>query len=373
MITNIDEVLAKLFKRLGKGNSDNPPQSNPPKNSPPQPKTPKRESTPPRAKRRVRATRKSSQEREAGEEAKQRKADKFRAAVEKDADATVDQEVNEDEVEKVGEEYKLAKASEWAREFPWDSEVIEANRMVFQHESFKGQQLEIINAAKSSRDVVGLMPTGGGKSLTFQLPAITDGGVTIVIMPLISLIEDQIGYLKSLGIHAIFFKRGMVRKTFYKELQEESKIKLIYMTPEKIVRTESFQVLLKELYSDRRISRFVIDEAHCVSQWGKDFRSDYLDLNILRLNYPRVPILALTATATKIVKEDIIHHLMMRDPVLIQGGFNRKNLYYAVREKPQGAKLQKEIVDYIVANHKDETGIISVSYTHLTLPTICSV
>eukprot|EP01022_Parablepharisma_sp_SALTPOND_P026843 TRINITY_DN65038_c0_g1_i1.p1 TRINITY_DN65038_c0_g1~~TRINITY_DN65038_c0_g1_i1.p1 ORF type:complete len:889 (-),score=114.39 TRINITY_DN65038_c0_g1_i1:1005-3671(-) len=254
------------------------------------------------------------------------------------------------------EDHKIV--SEWAKEFPWDKEIESANQLVFGHKGFKDHQLEIINATKSGRDVVGLIPTGGGKSLTFQLTAITQPGVTFVIMPLLSLILDQIQYLEYVGIQAVFFKSGMETKDFYMKLQNQDKIKLVYLTPEKVMKTASFQKLLEKLYVNNKISRFVIDEAHCVSQWGKDFRPDYLDLKILRQNYPDVPILALTATATKIVKEDIIDHLYMRDPVVVQGGFNRKNLFYEVRCKSKVGKFHDDIGKFISEKHMGDSGII---------------
>ncbi len=256
-----------------------------------------------------------------------------------------------------GDESK-PEVNEWAKEFPWSRDIQSTSLLVFGHTSFKPQQAEIINATKSGRDVVGLVPTGGGKSLTFQLTAITQPGVTFVIMPLLSLILDQIKYLESIGVQAVFFKSGMETTVFYKTLQEQDKIKLVYLTPEKVMKTESFLHLLEELYSAGKIARFVVDEAHCVSQWGKDFRPDYLDLKILRENYPKVPILALTATATRIVKEDIIDHLYMKNPVVIQGGFNRKNLFYEVRYKAEVGKVADDIGRFISAEHKESTGII---------------
>jgi len=253
---------------------------------------------------------------------------------------------------------KIVNASEWSKEFPWHSEIVNAAQLVFGHKDFKEHQLEIINATRSGRDVVGLIPTGGGKSLTFQLNAVTQKGVSFVIMPLLSLIIDQIQYLEYKGIKAVFFKSGMDTKEFYKKLQNQDEIKLVYLTPEKVMKTESFQKLLENLYVAGKINRFVIDEAHCVSQWGKDFRPDYLDLKMLRQKYPSVPILALTATATKIIRDDIIDNLYMKDPVIIQGGFNRKNLYYEVRQKSKVGKFQEDMANFIKKEYPGECGII---------------
>jgi RecQ family ATP-dependent DNA helicase len=181
---------------------------------------------------------------------------------------------------------------------------------VFGNDGFKESQLEIINAALSGKDVMALIPTGGGKSLCFQLPALLDKGYTFIIMPLISLIEDQAYQLRQRNIKAFAFSKMTASnnssKTFFTDLlRGDETLKLIYLTPEKFVNSPAFMSVLDKLYQMKRISRFVIDEVHCVSHWGQDFRKDYRELSLLRMRYPKVPIIALTATATVPVKYDI--------------------------------------------------------------------
>ena len=178
--------------------------------------------------------------------------------------------------------------NEWQRKFKWDMEVDLANKELFGNESFRENQREIINATKSGKDVLALIPTGGGKSLTFQLSAVTDDGVTIVVMPLLSLIEDNLNFVLDLGIDACTLStngrskaEGLRIGQIYDDIRN-LKYKIIYLTPEKIVNSPGFVSVLDDLYAAGKIDRFVIDEVHCVSSWGQDFRKDYLHLQMLK-------------------------------------------------------------------------------------------
>lgn len=180
-----------------------------------------------------------------------------------------------------------------------------ANQKVFGNSSFLENQREVINATKSKENAIALIPTGGGKSLTFQLSAVTDTGMTFVIMPLLSLIEDNMGFVKNLGIAACSLSGSTgINGQLYQEIKQ-LKYKIIYLTPEFLVRSGALMEILNEMNAKGKVDRFVIDEVHCVSQWGQDFRKDYLHLNQLKIRYPNVPILGLTATATTKVKDDI--------------------------------------------------------------------
>jgi bloom syndrome protein len=164
--------------------------------------------------------------------------------------------------------------------------------MIFGNETFRENQREIINATKSGRDALALIPTGGGKSLTFQLSAVTDDGVTFVIMPLLSLIEDNLNFVSELGIPACSLSAATNSKneekkmgSYYQEIKDLVH-KIVYLTPEKLVKSPGLLSTLDELYRARKIDRFVIDEVHCVSHWGQDFRKDYLHLDQLKKRYP---------------------------------------------------------------------------------------
>ncbi|KAL1222851.1 ATP-dependent DNA helicase Q-like 4A [Cardamine amara subsp. amara] len=247
-----------------------------------------------------------------------------------------------------------------SHDFPWTRKLEVNNKKVFGNHSFRPNQREIINATMSGSDVFVLMPTGGGKSLTYQLPALICGGITLVISPLVSLIQDQIMNLLQANILAASLSAGMEWAEQLKILQElnseHSKYKLLYVTPEKVAKSDSLLRHLENLNSRSLLARFVIDEAHCVSQWGHDFRPDYQSLGILKQKFPNIPVLALTATATASVKEDVVQALGLVNCVVFRQSFNRPNLWYSV--VPKTKKCLEDIDKFIKENHFDECGII---------------
>ena len=257
-------------------------------------------------------------------------------------------------------------ASQWR--FPWSSEVRTAMRDRFHMTGFRPNQLEAINATLGGKDVFVLMPTGGGKSLCYQLPSIISSGnthgVTIVISPLLSLMEDQISHLKKLEIEAHLLNGEISaedRREVMSKLRKpdaEDFIQVLYVTPEMVSKSGALMSALKYLHSRERLARIVIDEAHCVSQWGHDFRPDYKDLGNVRNEFHGVPVMALTATATENVKVDVIHNLQIGGCEVYNQSFNRVNLTYEIREKKKNSEALDSIAKTIGEKYESQSGIV---------------
>ncbi|MBW4467647.1 MAG: DNA helicase RecQ [Pegethrix bostrychoides GSE-TBD4-15B] len=216
----------------------------------------------------------------------------------------------------------------------------------FGYDSFRPGQQEIVEAVLQNQDLLVIMPTGGGKSLCYQLPALLKPGLTIVVSPLIALMQDQVEALQDNGIGATFLNSTIggaeVRQRSDQILA--GKIKLLYVAPERMM-SESFFYFMDRVAEEIGISTLAIDEAHCVSEWGHDFRPEYRQLRQIRQRYSTVPVIALTATATTRVRQDIMQQLALKQPFVHVASFNRPNLHYEVRPKPKQA--YQELVRYV--------------------------
>lgn len=223
----------------------------------------------------------------------------------------------------------------------------------FGYDRFRPLQREIIETLLAQKDCLVLMPTGGGKSICYQLPALLSKGTAIVVSPLISLMKDQVEALRANGIMAAALNSNNTdtENLNIRRACVEGRLRLLYISPERLLSEIDY------LFQDMQISLFAIDEAHCISQWGHDFRPEYTQLGQLRRRFPGVPIVALTATADKITREDIIRQLQLEHPQIFVSSFDRPNLSLAVRRGYQSREKNKAIVDFI-EQHEEESGIV---------------
>ncbi|ACB32831.1 ATP-dependent DNA helicase RecQ [Leptothrix cholodnii SP-6] len=231
---------------------------------------------------------------------------------------------------------------------------------VFGYSAFRGQQQAIIEHVVAGGDALVLMPTGGGKSLCYQVPAIVrqraGQGVAVVVSPLIALMHDQVGALEEVGVHASFLNSTLDNaqaQAIERELLS-GRLTMLYVAPERLL-TPRLQGMLASLHERGRLSLFAIDEAHCVSQWGHDFREDYLQLSVLHEQFPGVPRIALTATADDHTRADIVERLQLQDARLFVSSFDRPNIRYTLVEK---VKPRDQLLRFIRDEHEGEAGIV---------------
>ncbi|CAD7699899.1 unnamed protein product [Ostreobium quekettii] len=251
---------------------------------------------------------------------------------------------------------RRAPRREWKGAFDWDEDVMRVLKNVFGIQNFRPLQQEVINTTLHGRDVLCLMPSGGGKSLCYQLPAAISNGVTLVVSPLLSLITDQVMGLKAVGIQALALMSLLSREETtqaYRAVDNPSTgVKMLYSTPEMVIKAKRLMSKLEKLHKAGRLDRIAIDEAHCCSQWGHDFRPDYKKLGILKRQFPDVPIIALTATATQRVCRDVTEILSIDCCEVFKNSVNRPNLFYKVCPKPHNdAHVVKEIAEWVQQNY----------------------
>lgn len=233
------------------------------------------------------------------------------------------------------------------------TKMIQTLKRYFGYDSFRPLQEEIIRTLLAGKDSLVLMPTGGGKSICYQLPALLCEGTAVVVSPLISLMKDQVESLCANGVAAgaLNSSNDETENAALRRSCMEGKLKLLYISPEKLIAEANY------LLRDMHISLFAIDEAHCISQWGHDFRPEYAQMGFIREMFPNIPVIALTATADKITREDIVRQLHLNQPKVFISSFDRPNLSLTVKRGYQQKEKSKAILDFI-NRHRGESGII---------------
>lgn len=226
-------------------------------------------------------------------------------------------------------------------------------KTVFGYDSFRDRQKEIVESVLNKKDTLVVMPTGGGKSICYQIPALVLDGITLVVSPLISLMQDQTESLEANGVHSVFLNSSLSQEEYSETVREikTGKAKIIYVSPEGLA-TNRVREIISD--SDLNVSLIAVDEAHCVSQWGHDFRPDYLEIASIRKIFSEAVMIALTATATEQVRDDIVKNLRLKNAAVFISSFNRKNIFLEVQPK-------KNAVDQVIScikKHAGESGII---------------
>ncbi|MDX9995895.1 MAG: RecQ family ATP-dependent DNA helicase, partial [Rhodocyclaceae bacterium] len=226
---------------------------------------------------------------------------------------------------------------------------------IFGYPAFRGPQADIVTHVANGGDALVLMPTGGGKSLCYQIPALLRPGIGIVVSPLIALMQDQVDALRQLGVRAAFLNSTLDFDAVVdtERAMRSGELDLLYVAPERLL-TERFLALLDRLDEDGKLALFAIDEAHCVSQWGHDFRPEYIQLSVLHERYPAVPRIALTATADALTRREILVRLGLEDARVFVSSFDRPNIRYIVVERDNP---RRQLLGFL-ANHDGEAGII---------------
>jgi ATP-dependent DNA helicase RecQ len=233
-----------------------------------------------------------------------------------------------------------------------NQEPLNILQKIFGYDQFRSPQDEVISTVVAGNDALVLMPTGGGKSLCYQIPAIARSGTGVVISPLIALMQDQVDALKQLGVKAAYLNSSLSAEAVYvtEQALANNELDLLYIAPERLMQERTRQ-LLKSL----QISLFAIDEAHCVSQWGHDFRSDYLQLSFLAEQFPEVPRIALTATADQRTRQEIIERLGLQQAQQFVAGFDRPNIQYRIVQKDNA---RAQLLKFILNEHANDAGIV---------------
>ena len=213
--------------------------------------------------------------------------------------------------------------------------ALEILHSLYGYDIFRGHQAEIIETVSAGNNALVLMPTGGGKSLCYQIPSLVRDGVGVIISPLIALMQDQVDAMQQLGVKAAFLNSSLSHseQNSIEQQLRAGQLDLLYIAPERLI-----QPYTQELLANCKLALFAIDEAHCVSQWGHDFRADYLSLSLLQERFPSIPRIALTATADVRTRKEIVERLSLTDARAFISGFDRPNIRYAIANKTTAKK-----------------------------------